>query len=82
MAAVTSITKRRLELGQQYAWIYFYTKAGATDTLDCASEFGQVDKVDASSSVGTQDAATVSGTTVTLSTGTGAGSAIVYGDAL
>jgi len=79
MTEVTSITKNRLELGSDYAWVYRYTKANAGDTLTVTGEFNEVDMVISKTVVGTDDPASQSAEVITLSSGTGAGIAIVFG---
>lgn len=81
MAAVTSITKHRVGSAGGYTeWIYTYTKAGGTDTLDTTSELAEVTGFFASTpGTGLDLTATNSSGTITLSTGTGAGFAVVWG---
>ncbi|MBW6469629.1 MAG: hypothetical protein K0A90_00225 [Methanosarcinaceae archaeon] len=79
MTSVTSITKKRLELGSEYAWVYRYTKAYAGDTLDATGEFNEIDMIISKTSAGINDPASQSAETITFSVGTGAGMAIVFG---
>ena len=88
-AEVTSITKKQIDptLGQKMAF-YTYTKANATDTIDCSAEFYVVKGAfawtgsgETTATVGdTVDPATVATTVVSLTVGIGPGFAIVMGD--
>jgi len=82
MAEVSSVSKAMISPVANYKlWIYTFTKAGATDYLDCSGEFASVVGVFAvNQTSGAADPATsLTVTAVTFSVGTGVTVALVVG---